>query len=154
MIDMIWYFRLAVQGHILCHDCSDFGIHVLLQNRQQKYQTYYLNPMKHNKVNYPWNITCVFILAIFQLYTSIMLGNSARYNAIETWQLSLNNITKMRECSRTYPYSIFVHKETPASNHTQANQNDPKSSPRGFSLTGSFTCRLSRDMKTGISIKQ
>lgn len=35
MIDVIWNFCLAVQGHILCHDCSDFRIHVLLQNHQQ-----------------------------------------------------------------------------------------------------------------------
>lgn len=34
IIDMIWNFCLAVQGHILRHDCSNFGIHVLLQNHQ------------------------------------------------------------------------------------------------------------------------
>lgn len=53
MIDVIWNFCLAIQGHVLCHDCSDFGIHVLLQNHQQKYhQIYYLYPIKHTKVNY------------------------------------------------------------------------------------------------------
>lgn len=47
IIDMIWNFCLAVQGHILCHDCSDFGIHVLLQ--KHKVTPLNLYPIKLNK---------------------------------------------------------------------------------------------------------
>lgn len=36
IVHMIWNFCLAVQGHILCHDCSDFRIHVLLQNHKKR----------------------------------------------------------------------------------------------------------------------
>jgi hypothetical protein len=126
MIDVIWKFCLAVQGHILCHDCPDFRIHVLLQNHQQNtiknYYLYAINKTQQSKH---------------------VLGKTLRFDAIEIYHLAPNNITKIRECRRAYPNSIFVHKESPSSNHTQSNQNDPKSSPTRFCLTGSFTCRLS-----------
>lgn len=114
MISVIWNL-LAVQGHILCHDCSDFRIHVLLQNHHQNTINFVIYMLiKHNKVN--------------------ML--------IEIYHLAPNITTKMRECSKAYPNSIFIHKESPSSNHSQGNQNYPKRSPGRFCLTGSFTCRL------------
>lgn len=100
MIDVIWTFFLAVQGHILCHDCSDFRIHVLLQNHQQNTINFDINYMliKYDKVN--------------------MLGNSIRCDAIEIYHFAQNNTIEMRECSKAYPNSIFIHKESPSSNHS------------------------------------